>query len=100
MPEANAAVPFSFWRRAKKRAVFWMPMMRVKPQRKRIWRGDERASVPRGLSSFFQVAANREGSENGKGLFAIGVHCPLLACGIEAVSLFLLAGAGAFLRVA
>lgn len=39
MPAANAAVPFSFWRREKKAMVFWSPMMRVRPIRKRIWSG-------------------------------------------------------------
>ena len=38
MPAAKAAVPFHFWRRAKKRAVFWKPIMRVRPIRNRIWR--------------------------------------------------------------
>lgn len=36
MPAAKAAVPFHFWRRAKKAAVFWTPIMRVRPIRKRI----------------------------------------------------------------
>jgi hypothetical protein len=30
-------VPFHFWRRAKKAEVFWTPIMRVRPIRKRIW---------------------------------------------------------------
>ena len=38
MPAAKAAVPFHFWRRAKKRAVFWKPIIRVRPIRNRIWR--------------------------------------------------------------
>jgi hypothetical protein len=38
-PAKKAAVPLSFWRRAKKSAVFWGPIMRVRPRRKRIWRG-------------------------------------------------------------
>lgn len=37
MPAAKAAVPFSFWRREKKAMVFWRPMMRVRPIRKRIF---------------------------------------------------------------
>jgi hypothetical protein len=36
MPATKAAVPFSFCRRAKKRAVFWRPMIRVRPAKKRI----------------------------------------------------------------
>jgi hypothetical protein len=35
-PAKKAAVPFSFCRRAKKRAVFWGPMIIVRPIRKRI----------------------------------------------------------------
>lgn len=37
MPAANAAVPFHFCRRAKKSAVFWRPIIRVRPRRNRIW---------------------------------------------------------------
>lgn len=37
MPHAKATVPLIFWRREKKAMVFWSPMMRVKPIRKRIW---------------------------------------------------------------
>lgn len=37
MPPTKAAVPFHFCRRAKKTAVFWRPIMSVKPTRKRIW---------------------------------------------------------------
>ena len=37
IPTMNAAVPLSFWRRAKKMKVFWGPMMRVRPIRKRIY---------------------------------------------------------------
>lgn len=44
IPAANAAVPLSFWRRAKKIKVFCKPMMRVRPMRKRIY------CVVRGLS--------------------------------------------------
>ena len=36
MPAAKAAVPLSFWGRVKKAMVFWTPMIRVKPMRKRI----------------------------------------------------------------
>lgn len=36
-PAANAAVPFHFCRRAKKSAVFWRPIMRVRPRRNKIW---------------------------------------------------------------
>jgi hypothetical protein len=36
MPTAKAAVPFHFWRRAKKARVFCVPMMSVRPIRKRI----------------------------------------------------------------
>lgn len=36
IPAANAAVPFSFCRRAKKTVVFCSPIMRVRPKRKRI----------------------------------------------------------------
>lgn len=36
MPTANAAVPLIFCRRAKNRAVFWSPMIKVSPSRKRI----------------------------------------------------------------
>ena len=35
-PVAKAAVPFNFWRRAKKTAVFWRPIIRVRPRTKRI----------------------------------------------------------------
>ena len=35
-PPKKAAVPFSFCRRAKKRAVFWGPIIIVRPIRKRI----------------------------------------------------------------
>ena len=35
-PVANAAVPFNFWRRAKKTAVFWRPIISVRPRTKRI----------------------------------------------------------------
>lgn len=35
-PAKKAAVPLSFWRRAKKRSVFWGPIMIVRPIRKRI----------------------------------------------------------------
>jgi hypothetical protein len=38
IPTRKAAVPFHFWRRAKKTAVFWGPIIRVRPIRKRIWR--------------------------------------------------------------
>jgi hypothetical protein len=37
MPTTKATVPFHFWRRAKKRAVFWKPIIRVRPIMKRIW---------------------------------------------------------------
>jgi hypothetical protein len=37
MPAAKAAVPFHFWRRAKKAEVFCTPIIRVRPIRKRIW---------------------------------------------------------------
>lgn len=36
IPMQKAAVPLSFWGREKKTSVFWTPMMRVKPIRKRI----------------------------------------------------------------
>jgi hypothetical protein len=36
MPAAKAAVPFHFWRRAKKAAVLAVPIRRVRPIRKRI----------------------------------------------------------------
>lgn len=36
MPAAKAAVPLSFWGRVKKAMVFWTPMIRVRPMRKRI----------------------------------------------------------------
>ena len=36
MPSAKARVPFHFCRRAKKASVFCVPMMRVRPMRKRI----------------------------------------------------------------
>ena len=35
-PVAKAAVPFNFWRRAKKTAVFWRPIIRVRPRTKSI----------------------------------------------------------------
>jgi hypothetical protein len=35
IPQVNAAVPLSFWRRAKKRAVFVGPIIRVSPRRNR-----------------------------------------------------------------
>lgn len=35
-PAKKAVVPLSFWRRAKKRSVFWGPMIIVRPIRKRI----------------------------------------------------------------
>ncbi len=35
-PPKKAAVPFAFCFRAKKRSVFWGPMMIVRPMRKRI----------------------------------------------------------------
>lgn len=37
IPTRKAAVPFSFWRRAKKARVFWRPIIRVRPITKRIW---------------------------------------------------------------
>lgn len=36
-PAKKAAVPLSFWRRAKKSAVFWGPIIIVRPRRKRIY---------------------------------------------------------------
>lgn len=36
IPAMNAAVPFNFWRLAKKAKVFWTPIIRVRPMRKRI----------------------------------------------------------------
>ena len=36
MPAEKAAVPLSFWGRVKKTIVFWTPMIRVRPIRKRI----------------------------------------------------------------
>ncbi|RDL31445.1 uncharacterized protein BP5553_09654 [Venustampulla echinocandica] len=36
-PAKKAAVPLSFWRRAKKRAVFWGPIIMVRPMRNRIY---------------------------------------------------------------
>jgi hypothetical protein len=36
IPTVNAAVPLSFCRREKKAMVFWSPIMRVRPMRKRI----------------------------------------------------------------
>lgn len=36
-PAKKAAVPFAFCLRAKKRRVFWGPMMMVRPMRKRIY---------------------------------------------------------------
>lgn len=36
IPEAKAAVPLSFWGRVKKTRVFWRPIIRVSPMRKRI----------------------------------------------------------------
>jgi hypothetical protein len=38
IPAAKAAVPFHFCRRAKKASVFWVPMIKVRPIRKRICR--------------------------------------------------------------
>lgn len=40
-PAKKAAVPLSFCRRAKKRSVFWGPIMIVRPMRKRIYLGRE-----------------------------------------------------------
>lgn len=37
MPKAKAAVPLSFVLREKKRRVFWRPIIRVRPIRKRIY---------------------------------------------------------------
>jgi hypothetical protein len=37
IPAVKAAVPLSFWGRVKKTRVFWTPMIRVRPIRKRIW---------------------------------------------------------------
>lgn len=37
IPDAKAAVPLSFWGRVKKTRVFWRPMIRVRPMRKRIY---------------------------------------------------------------
>lgn len=37
IPATKASVPFHFWRRAKKATVLVVPMMRVRPMRKRIW---------------------------------------------------------------
>lgn len=39
IPRAKAAVPFHFWRRAKKARVFVVPIMRVRPIKKRIYSG-------------------------------------------------------------
>jgi len=36
IPTANAAVPLIFCRRAKKANVFWMPIISVRPIRKRM----------------------------------------------------------------
>jgi hypothetical protein len=36
IPDTKAAVPLSFCLRAKKRAVFWRPIIRVRPAMKRI----------------------------------------------------------------
>jgi hypothetical protein len=36
IPAVKAAVPLSFWGRVKKTIVFWTPIMRVRPIRKRI----------------------------------------------------------------
>lgn len=36
MPNANATVPFSFCRRLKNATVFWIPIISVRPIRKRI----------------------------------------------------------------
>jgi hypothetical protein len=40
-PAKNDAVPLSFCLRAKKRSVFWGPIIMVKPIRKRICEGSE-----------------------------------------------------------
>ena len=37
MPQRKAAVPWSFWRRVKKAIVFWRPIIRLRPMRKRIY---------------------------------------------------------------
>lgn len=37
-PAKKAAVPLAFCLRAKKRSVFWGPMIMVRPIRKRIWK--------------------------------------------------------------
>ena len=39
MPQRKAAVPWSFWRRVKKAIVFWRPIIRLRPMRKRIYFG-------------------------------------------------------------
>ena len=39
IPDANAVVPFSFWRRAKKTAVLYRPIVSVRPKRNRICSG-------------------------------------------------------------
>jgi hypothetical protein len=39
MPATKASVPFHFWRRAKKATVLVVPIMSVRPIRKRIWSG-------------------------------------------------------------
>ena len=46
-PPKNAAVPLSFCRRAKKRSVFWGPIMIVRPIRKRICDGALSDGLPR-----------------------------------------------------
>ena len=59
IPAVNAAVPFNFWYRAKKTAVFCIPIMNIRPRRNKTCSGDINQSL----------------SEKGHLL-----HCPWPAC--------------------
>lgn len=54
IPAAKAAVPFSFWGREKNTSVFWKPIIRVRPIRKRIcmdlWVGYQGGGAVGGLA--------------------------------------------------
>lgn len=64
-PRKKAAVPLSFCLRAKKARVFWGPIMRVRPIRKRICEKGIRVSPVGHVVGFGHKAGN--------------VHCPLQA---------------------
>lgn len=79
-PPKNAAVPLALFFLAKKRRVFWGPMMIVKPMRKRTWLGDE------------ALAGRHIQRHSSGGCLRAALHFPWLALPDQRITARLLSG--------